>query len=144
MPTIIDDFGLNLALAGFLPFSFSWPTASSRSRRASPWRSTAQNGRCSVAFALNLAGALAIALLPNYAMVIGALFVIGLGMAMLQVVINPLMRTAGGEAHFAFYSVMGQLVFGLASFLSPFAFSALMQKASMQDHRTAWRPPCSA
>jgi len=46
------------------------------------------------------------------------------------VVINPLMRTAGGEAHFAFYSVMGQLVFGLASFLSPFVFSALMQQAS--------------
>ena len=47
---------------------------------------------------------------------IGGLFVIGLGMAMLQVVINPLMRTAGGEAHFAFFSVMGQLVFG-AGFL---------------------------
>ena len=61
---------------------------------------------------------------------VGSLFVIGLGMAMLQVVINPLMRTAGGEAHFAFFSVMGQLVFGLASFLSPLAFSALMQHAS--------------
>jgi fucose permease len=73
-------------------------------------------------------------------MVIGALFVIGLGMAMLQVVINPLMRTAGGEAHFAFYSVMGQLVFGLASFLSPFVFSVLMQQASdarLQDGMAA-------
>ena len=61
---------------------------------------------------------------------IGGLFVIGLGMAMLQVVINPLTRTAGGEAHFAFFSVMGQLVFGAASFVSPLAFSALMQRGS--------------
>ena len=130
MPTIISDFGLNLALAGFLPFSFflaygivSIPAGIAVERYGAK---RALLG----AFALNLAGALAIALLPNYAMAIAALFVIGLGMAMLQVVINPLMRTAGGEAHFAFYSVMGQLVFGLASFLSPFAFSALMQQAS--------------
>jgi MFS transporter, FHS family, L-fucose permease len=130
MPTIIGDFKLNLALAGFLPFSFflaygivSIPAGIAVERYGAKWTLLG-------AFVLNLAGALAIALFPNYAMVIGALFVIGLGMAMLQVVINPLMRTAGGEAHFAFYSVMGQLVFGLASFLSPFAFSALMQQAS--------------
>jgi MFS transporter, FHS family, L-fucose permease len=47
---------------------------------------------------------------------------------MLQVVINPLTRTAGGEAHFAFFSVMGQLVFGLASFVSPLVFAALMER----------------
>jgi fucose permease len=130
MPTIIGDFRLNLALAGFLPFSFflaygivSIPAGIAVERYGA--KRTLLG-----AFVLNLAGALAIGLFPNYAMVIGALFVIGLGMAMLQVVINPLMRTAGGEAHFAFYSVMGQLVFGLASFLSPLAFSALMQQAS--------------
>jgi MFS transporter, FHS family, L-fucose permease len=39
------------------------------------------------------------------------------------------MRTAGGEAHFAFFSVLAQLVFGLASFLSPLVFSALMQSS---------------
>lgn len=40
-------------------------------------------------------------------------------MAMLQVVINPLLRVAGGEANFAFNSVMAQLFFGGASFLEP-------------------------
>lgn len=130
MPTIIGDFKLSLAMAGFLPFSFflaygivSIPAGIAVERYGAK---RALLG----AFAFNLAGALAIAAFPNYAMVIGGLFVIGLGMAMLQVVINPLMRTAGGEAHFAFYSVLGQLVFGLASFLSPFVFSALMQQAS--------------
>ncbi len=40
---------------------------------------------------------------------------IGIGMAMLQVAINPLLRVAGGEEHFAFNSVMAQLIFRLAS-----------------------------
>ena len=130
MPTIIGDFGLNLALAGFLPFSFFLAYGIVSIPAGIAVEKYGAKRALLGAFTLNLAGALAIALLPNYAMVIGALFVIGLGMAMLQVVINPLMRTAGGDAHFAFYSVMGQLVFGLASFLSPFVFSALMQQAS--------------
>jgi fucose permease len=48
-------------------------------------------------------------------------------MAMLQVAINPLLRVAGGEEHFAFNSVLGQLFFGLASFLSPLAYTYLVQ-----------------
>ena len=48
---------------------------------------------------------------------------IGCGMAMLQVAINPLLRVAGGESEFAFNSVLGQMFFGLASFLSPLVYS---------------------
>jgi FHS family L-fucose permease-like MFS transporter len=66
--------------------------------------------------------------------VVAGLFVIGLGMAMLQVVINPLTRSTVGEEHFAFYAVLGQLVFGVASFLSPFALSLL------QTHEHALAP----
>jgi fucose permease len=51
---------------------------------------------------------------------------IGIGMTMLQVAINPLLRVAGGEENFAFYSVMGQLVFGSASFISPHVYSYLV------------------
>lgn len=126
MPLIIADFHLSLTLAGFLPFSFflaygvvSIP-AGVLIERFGP------KPVLLAAFMLNLAGALAFSAVPTYGVAAGALFVIGLGMAMLQVVINPLMRLAGGEQHFAFYSVMGQLVFGLASFVSPLVFSALM------------------
>jgi len=45
---------------------------------------------------------------------------------MLQVAINPLLRTAGGESEFAFNSVLGQLFFGLASFLSPLFYSYIV------------------
>lgn len=46
----------------------------------------------------------------------------GMGVAMMQVAINPLLRVSGGEKNFAFNSVLAQLVFGLASFISPQLF----------------------
>jgi MFS transporter, FHS family, L-fucose permease len=127
MPIIIRDFGLSLGLAGFLPFSFFLAYGVISIPAGMLVERFGARAILIVAFALDLLGALAIALVPSYVVVIGGLFVIGLGMAMLQVVINPLTRTAGGEAHFAFFSVMGQLVFGLASFVSPLVFAALMQ-----------------
>ena len=47
-------------------------------------------------------------------------------MAVLQVAINPLLRVAGGEEHFAFNSAFAQLIFGAASFLSPLVYSDLV------------------
>ena len=130
MPTIISDFHLSLFLAGVLPFSFfiaygliSIPAGALVETRGP--RTTLLS-----AFALNLAGCLAISLWPVYVVVIGGLFLIGLGMAMLQVVINPLMRATGGEVHFAFFSVLAQFIFGLASFVSAYIFSALMHSAA--------------
>jgi len=130
LPIIISDFHLSLGLAGFLPFSFfvaygviSIPAGMLVERYGTP-------AILLTGFALNLLGCAAIALLPRYLIVVGGLFVIGLGMAMLQVVINPLTRTAGGEANFAFFGVMGQLVFGAASFVSPLAFTAVMARGA--------------
>ncbi|HEU5145498.1 MAG TPA: MFS transporter, partial [Chryseosolibacter sp.] len=70
--------------------------------------------------------ALLFALFPTFEVALLSLFSIGIGMAMLQVVINPLLRQAGGEEHFAFNSVMAQLFFGSASFLSPLLYSYLV------------------
>jgi FHS family L-fucose permease-like MFS transporter len=138
MPILIGDFHLSLGLAGFLPFSFflaygliSIPAGTLVEARGP--RITLLG-----AFALNLVGCLAISLHPTYAVVIGGLFVIGLGMAMLQVVINPLMRVTGGEGHFAFFSVMGQLVFGLASYVSPWVFSLLMSQPGARGKPLVW------
>jgi fucose permease len=73
-----------------------------------------------------LAGALSFALFPSYWVAVFSLFIIGAGMAMLQVAINPLLRVAGGEEHFAFNEVVAQLLFGAASFLSPLIYSSLV------------------
>ena len=59
-------------------------------------------------------------------------------MAMLQVVINPLTRATGGEGHFAFFSVMGQLVFGLASYVSPLVFTMLMERPGAEHQALVW------
>src|SRR5207247_4225891 len=78
------------------------------------------------AFAAVFAGVLAFALLPTYTVAVATLFVVGGGMAILQVAINPLLRVAGGEEHFAFNSVLAQVVFGSASFISPRIYSYLV------------------
>ena len=130
MPVIIKDFGLSLTLAGFLPFSFFLAYGVVSIPAGMMVEVAGPKATLVAAFCLNLTGALLFALLPGYGVAVGALFVIGVGMAMLQVVINPLMRTAGGEANFAFFSVMGQLVFGLASFVSPLVFAAMMARGA--------------
>jgi MFS transporter, FHS family, L-fucose permease len=129
IPIIIKWYRINYALAGFLPFSFflaygiiSIPAGVLLERRG-------QSVTLLGAFGLNVLGCLAIASSASYLAVVAGLFVIGLGMAMLQVVINPLTRSTVGEEHFAFYAVLGQLVFGTASFLSPFALSLLQTHA---------------
>lgn len=78
------------------------------------------------AFVVSFAGSLLLVLFPNYASYIISLFLIGCGMAMLQVVINPLLRTSGGEENYAFNSVLAQLIFGAASFISPNVYSYLV------------------
>jgi fucose permease len=62
-----------------------------------------------------------------------SLFSIGIGMAMLQVVINPLLRHTGGEKHFAFNSVLANFFFGAASFLSPLLYSFMVSKIHSGD-----------
>jgi fucose permease len=138
MPTIISDFHLSLALAGFLPFSFFLAYGLISIPAGALVESRGPRTTLLTAFTLNLAGCLAISLYPVYAVVIVGLFVIGLGMAMLQVVINPLMRTTGGEAHFAFFAVMAQLVFGLASYVSPLIYSALMGQPGAAARPLVW------
>jgi fucose permease len=76
-----------------------------------------------VFFAVALAGALLFAMLPAYHVFLASLFLIGGSMAALQVAINPLLRVAGGEEHFAFNAAFAQLIFGSASFVSPQLYS---------------------
>lgn len=128
MPIIIDTYKLSLTMASFLPFSFFLAYGVMSIPAGMMIEKLGEKKSMLIAFTLNLCGALLFSFNPSYGMALASLFIIGIGMAMLQVIINPLMRTAGGEENFAFYSVMGQLVFGLASFVSPFVFSYLMKE----------------
>lgn len=126
-PDFISGFHLSLTMAAFLPSAFfiayglvSIPTGMLLEKY--------KEKKIMVAgFVVAFIGSLLLALVHNYLSAILSLFLIGCGMAMLQVVINPLLRTSGGEEHYAFNSVLAQLVFGAASFLSPMVYSYFAQ-----------------
>lgn len=126
MPAIIESYGLSLTLASFLPFSFFLAYGVMSIPAGMLIERYGEKKSMLFAFLFTFLGAFLFALFPVYGMALASLFIIGLGMAMLQVVINPLMREVGGEEHFAFNSVLAQLVFGAASFVSPFVFSYLV------------------
>ena len=135
VPDIITGFRLSLALAGFLPFAF-FVAYGVMSIPAGMLLERHREKRVMVAaFGLALAGSLLFAVVPTFKVALTSLFLIGIGMTMLQVAINPLLRAAGGEEHFAFNSVAAQLVFGAASFLSPFVYSYLVTR--LKDPATA-------
>jgi len=133
IPEIIEDFQVSKGMAAFLPFAFfvaygvfSIPSGIAIDKYKEKWNMLA-------AFAVAAAGASLFSLFPSFPVALVSLFLIGSGMAMLQVAINPLLRVSGGEEHFAFNSVMAQLVFGAASFLSPKLYSYLVVNLEKYD-----------
>lgn len=126
VPDIIDGFSLSLALAGFLPFAFFVAYGVMSIPAGMLLERYREKRVILVAFMLACGGSLLFASTPTFQVALTSLFIIGIGMTMLQVAINPLLRAAGGEEHFAFNSVVGQLVFGSASFVSPHIYSYLV------------------
>lgn len=135
IPDIINSFHLSLFAAAFLPFSFfiaygvfSIPAGFMVER----W------GEKKVIlgmFSVALAGSLLFAWLHIFPAAMASLFLIGSSMAALQVAINPLLRVAGGEEHFAFNSALAQLVFGIASFVSPQIYSYVVRNLEQAPGR---------
>ena len=123
IPDIIRSFHVSLAAAALLPFSFFIAYGVLSIPAGFLVESWGEKKVMLTSFAVALAGALFFALLPVYRVSLVSLFLIGGSMAVLQVAINPLLRVAGGEEHFAFNSAFAQLIFGCASFISPQVYS---------------------
>lgn len=130
VPEVIKGFSVSKGMAGLLNFSFfiaygvmSIPAGILTERYKEKKVITA-------AFMMATAGALLFSIFPSFGIYLVSLFMIGMGMAVLQVAINPLLRVSGGEEHFAFSSVLAQLFFGGASFLSPLMYSYLVTNLS--------------
>lgn len=133
IPDIIQSFKLSLGLAGFLPFAFFVAYGVMSIPSGMLIEKYREKRVMVAAFTLAAAGALIFGLKPVFGVSMFSLFLIGSAMAMLQVAINPLLRVAGGEEHFAFNSVLGQLAFGLASFVSPQVYSYLVQNIDKSE-----------
>jgi fucose permease len=123
---MIKGFNLSLTLVALLPFAFFIAYGVMSIPSGMLIEKYSEKKMMVAAFLVASAGSLLLALFPNYLTAVLSLFIIGCGMAMLQVIINPLLRTAGGEEHFAFNSVLAQLIFGGASFLSPLVYSFMV------------------
>jgi len=123
IPDIIKDFHLSLTLVALLPFAFFIAYGVMSIPSGMLVEKYKEKKIMIAAFIVSFFGALLLAVSPGYLTAVLSLFLIGCGMAMLQVVINPLLRVSGGEEHYSFNSVLAQLIFGAASFLSPLVYS---------------------
>ncbi len=133
IPDIISGFSLSLTLVAILPFAFFIAYGVMSIPSGMLIEKYKEKKMMVVAFIVAFTGSLVLAVFPNYLSAVCSLFLIGCGMAMLQVVINPLLRTAGGEEHYAFYSILAQLIFGLASFISPLVYSGIVLNLKQND-----------
>jgi fucose permease len=132
-PEFIKDFNLSDLLAGLLPFAFFIAYGVMSIPSSMLVQKYNEKAIMVAAFVVAFIGSLILAIKPDYLTAVLSLFLIGCGMAMLQVVINPLLRTAGGEENYAFTSVLAQLIFGAASFVSPLVYSYMVRNMHVND-----------
>jgi FHS family L-fucose permease-like MFS transporter len=126
VPDIIASFHLSLTAAGFLAFAF-FIAYGVMSIPAGFWiERFHEKPVMTLSFVAATVGSLSFALFPGYRVAIVSLFLMGAGMAVLQTALNPLLRVAGGEEHFAYNSTLAQLIFSSASIASPWIYSYLV------------------
>jgi fucose permease len=130
VPEVINGFSVSKGMAGLLNFSFFIAYGVMSVPAGMLTEKYREKKVITAAFAMATAGALLFSFFPSFGIYLISLFMIGMGMAVLQVAINPLLRVSGGEEHFAFTSVLAQLFFGGASFLSPLMYSYLVTNLS--------------
>ncbi|MCM4157991.1 MFS transporter [Gramella sp. AN32] len=144
-PSASLSFELTETMAGFLPFSFFIAYGIMSIPAGFLLEKYGEKPLMLAGFSLAFSGSIIFAIFPFFWVFLLSLFTIGTGMAILQVVINPLLRVAGGEEHYAFNSVLAQLFFGLASFISPMVYTYLVINSNtfhffenIQNEDMAW------
>jgi len=132
-PNVSDSYTLSGTMTGLLPFSFFIAYGLMSIPAGMLIQKYGEKKCLAYAWILSLGGALLFSTFPVFPVFLCSLFLIGCGMAILQVASYPLLRVSGGEEHFAFNSVIAQLVFGAASFLSPFVYSYLVTNLGSEN-----------
>lgn len=132
-----ESFDLSLTLTGLLPFSFFIAYGVMSIPAGFLAEKFTNKKLLSASFILMTITSLSFVVFPGYIVFSLTLFALGCCMAVLQVIINPMLRVAGGEEHFAFNSVLAQLFFGLASFASPFLYKYLVNTSKTNSDNLA-------
>ena len=129
IPDIIHNFNLSdLAMAGFIPTSFFIAYAIMSIPAGLMIDRFGEKPVLFLGFLMPFIGTTLFACIHTYPILLASSFIIGLGMAMLQTVLNPLQRTVGGEENYAFIAELAQFMFGIASFLSPLVYTYLIHE----------------
>ncbi len=129
IPDIIHNFNLSdLAMAGFIPTSFFLAYAIMSVPAGLMIDRFGEKPVLFMGFLMPFIGTILFACIHTYPILLASSFIIGLGMAMLQTVLNPLQRVVGGEENYAFIAEVAQFVFGIASFLSPLVYTYLIHE----------------
>lgn len=129
IPDIISGFNLaNLAMAGFIPTFFFIAYAIMSIPAGILIDRFGEKPVLFCGFLMPFIGTILFACMPTYPILLASCFIIGLGMAMLQTVLNPLQRAVGGEENYAFVAELAQFMFGIASFISPLVYTYLIKK----------------
>lgn len=137
-PSVSLNFSLSETMASFLPFSFFIAYGVMSIPAGFLLEKFGEKKMMVLAFLLALFGAVFFAYNPTFEVFLFSLFTIGTGMAILQVAINPLLRVSGGEENYAFTSVLAQLIFGVASFISPQVYSWLVTNIENTEIEKGW------
>lgn len=128
IPDIINNFNLHdMTMAGLIPTSFFLAYAIMSIPSGILIDKYGEKLVLSIGWLLPFLGAVFFAANPCYEMLLCSSFIIGIGMAMLQTVLNPLQRAVGGEENYAFIAEIAQFMFGTASFLSPVVYTYLIK-----------------
>jgi fucose permease len=139
VPDIISSFDLSIGLAGFLPFSFFVAYGVMSVPGGLLIERYPEKTLILIGFFVAFLASLFFAVMPTFTTALLSFFTIGAGMAMLQVIINPLLRHTGGDKNFAFNSVMANFFFGAASFLSPRLYSTLVKNIHSNSEDPIYR-----
>ncbi len=127
------SFDLSLTLTGLLPFSFFIAYGVMSIPAGFLSEKFSDKKLLAVSFLIMILASFLFVVFPGYVVFSITLFSLGCCMAVLQVVINPMLRVAGGEEYFAFNSVLAQVVFGLASFASPYLYQKIVNSDSKKN-----------
>ncbi len=126
IPDIIASFRLSFTIAAVLPFALFISYGIVSIPAGMYLERIGEKTLLLASFALLFVSSVLLALFPSYLTSVMTLFLYGTGMAAVQVVLNPLLRIAGGEEHFGFNLTVVQLTFSFASYLGPFLYMYLV------------------
>lgn len=126
-PALKDNFQISNTITALFPFFFFLAYGVMSIPAGLIGEKLGEKTTMMAAFITAALGSLLLVLMPTLPIALLSLFCIGAAMAFLQVVINPLLRVAGGEEHYAFFSTLAQCTFAAGGMMAPLVYAGFVE-----------------